>query len=64
MRIESVLSYEFVTVLIFTVFLLASLFLFIYGLMQVHLVYQYLKAKRKGDANLVPPPGPLTSIPT
>lgn len=64
MRIESVLGYEFVTVLIFTVFLLSSLFLFIYGLMQAHLVYQYLKSKRKGNANLFPPsPGPLTRHP-
>jgi cellulose synthase/poly-beta-1,6-N-acetylglucosamine synthase-like glycosyltransferase len=64
MRIDSVLGYEFVTVLIFAVFLTASLFLFIYGLMQAHLVYQYLKAKRKGNANLVPSPaGPLTEYP-
>ena len=64
MRIDNVLGYELVTVLIFTVFLLSSLFLFVYGLMQAHLVYQYLKAKRKGNANLFPPaPGPLTEHP-
>lgn len=40
------ISYEALTVALFGLYGIALLFLFCYGLMQVHLVYQYLKAKR------------------
>lgn len=46
-------DYEFLTVTLFGLYGIALFFLFCYGLMQIHLVYQYLKIKRR--QRLIPP---------
>ncbi len=52
--------YVLITKLLFAVYTLALSFLFCYGLIQIHLVYQYLKHKKKLR---LPAPEPLTSFP-
>ena len=54
------LNYELVTKLIFIVYSISLLFLSCYGIIQLHLVYQYLKYKKQKPQNL---PEPLTSYP-
>ncbi len=51
------MNYEILTVALFGLYGVALFFLFFYGLMQIHLVYQYLKAKRRERRS---PPGQVS----
>jgi len=47
-------SYELVTKILFAIYSAALLFLFCYGLIQLHLVYQYLRYKKRVPPNRYP----------
>jgi len=53
-------SYELITEVLFTFYTAALLFLFLYGMIQIHLVYQYLRYKRSRQKVDCPP---LTDFP-